>query len=124
MLTAMQEPALVARLIDAQSAKRQQPSYARNWHRSLDPAYAVLVGVCTRCGCVPTFVVDAAGPDVPGGYVCPCCAARYDPAGRTYTSITPYNLAVPPHDIVAPSHLRIGRNAGDEPFTLEMVEVI
>jgi ubiquinol-cytochrome c reductase iron-sulfur subunit len=124
MLAVMQEAAFVRRLIDPRSDRRQQPAYARNWHRSLDPAYAVLVGVCTRCGCVPTFVVDAAGPDAPGGYVCPCCAARYDPAGRTYTSITPYNLAVPPHDIAAPSRLSIGRNAGDALFTLEMVEVI
>jgi ubiquinol-cytochrome c reductase iron-sulfur subunit len=124
MLAAMQASAFVRGLIDPQSERRQQPAYATNWHRSLDPAYAVLVGVCTRCSCVPTYVADAPAPDVPGGYVCPCCAARYDPAGRTYTGITPYNLPVPPHDIVARSRLQIGRNAGDEPFTLERVEVI
>jgi ubiquinol-cytochrome c reductase iron-sulfur subunit len=125
MLAAMEEAAFARRLIDPRSERRQQPAYARNWHRSLDPAFAVLVGVCTRCGCVPTDVAEAAAPDdVPGGYVCPCCAARYDPAGRTYTGITPYNLPVPPHDIVAPSRLRLGRNAGDELFALEMVEVI
>ena len=124
MLAAMQAPAFVRGLIDPQSERRQQPAYATNWHRSLDPAYAVLVGVCTRCACVPTFVADAPAPDVPGGYICPCCAARYDPAGRTYTGITRYNLPVPPHDIVARSRLRIGRNAGGEPFTLDMVEVI
>lgn len=124
MLAAMQEAALVRRLIDPRSDKRQQPAYAKNWHRSLDPAFAVLVGVCTRCACVPTYVTDVSGPDVTGGYVCPCCAARYDPAGRTYTGITPYNLPVPPHDIVAPSRLRVGRNAGNELFTIEMVEVI
>jgi ubiquinol-cytochrome c reductase iron-sulfur subunit len=125
MLAAMREAALVRRLIDPRSDKRQQPAYAKSWHRSLDPAFAVLVGVCTRCSCVPTYVTDASGPDdVTGGYVCPCCAARYDPAGRTYTGITPYNLPVPPHDIVAPSRLRVGRNAGNELFTIEMVEVI
>jgi ubiquinol-cytochrome c reductase iron-sulfur subunit len=125
MLAAMQEAALVRTLIDPRSERRQQPAYAKNWHRSLDPAFAVLVGVCTRCACVPTYVTDASGPDdVRGGYVCPCCAARYDPAGRTYTGITPYNLPVPPHDIVASSRLRVGRNAGNELFTIEMVEVI
>jgi len=124
MLAAMQEAAFVRGLIDAQSERRQQPAYAKNWHRSLDPAYAVLVGVCTRCGCVPTFFADEPALVVPGGYVCPCCAARYDPAGRTYTGITRYNLPVPPYDIVARSRLRIGRNAKDELFTLEMVEVI
>ncbi|HLH91494.1 MAG TPA: ubiquinol-cytochrome c reductase iron-sulfur subunit [Xanthobacteraceae bacterium] len=124
MLAAMQEAAFVRVLIDPRSERRQQPAYAKNWHRSLDPAYAVLVGVCTREGCVPTFVADAPAPDVPGGYICPCCAAHYDPAGRTYTGITQYNLPVPPYDIVAPSRLRIGRNAGNELFTLDMVEVI
>jgi hypothetical protein len=51
-------------------------------------------------------------------------ACRYDPAGRTYTGINPYNLPVPPHDIVTRSRLRIGHNAGNEPFSLEMVEAI
>ena len=124
MLAAMQEADFVRGLIDPRSDRRQQPAYAKNWHRSLDPAFAVLVGVCTRCACVPAYVADAPPPDVPGGYVCPCCAARYDAAGRTYTGITSYNLPVPPHDIVARSRLRIGRNAGDELFSLEMVEVI
>jgi ubiquinol-cytochrome c reductase iron-sulfur subunit len=124
MLAAMQDAAFVRGLVDPRSDRRQQPAYARNWHRSLDPAFAVLVGVCTRCSCVPAFVADAPAPDISGGYVCPCCAARYDPAGRTYTGITQYNLPVPPHDIVAPLRLRIGRNAGDGLFSLEMVEVI
>jgi ubiquinol-cytochrome c reductase iron-sulfur subunit len=124
MLAGMRDAAFVRGLVDPRSDRRQQPAYARNWHRSLDPAYAVLVGVCTRCTCVPTFVADAPAPDISGGYICPCCAARYDPAGRSYTGITPYNLAVPPHDIVAPLRLRIGRNAGDELFSLGTVEVI
>jgi ubiquinol-cytochrome c reductase iron-sulfur subunit len=124
MLAAMQEATFVRGLLDPRSDKRQQPAYARNWHRSLDPAYAVLVGICTRCGCVPTYFADAGILPIPGGYGCPCCAARYDPAGRTFAGITDYNLAVPPHEIVAPSRLRIGRNAMNEPFTLESVERI
>ena len=99
MLVAMQEAAFVRRLVDPRSDRRQQPAYAKNWHRSLDPAYAVLVGVCTRCSCAPTYVAEGPAAEVPGGYICPCCAARYDSAGRTYTGITAYNLPVPPHDI-------------------------
>jgi len=125
ILAAMQADAFVRRLLDPRSDRRQQPGYARNWHRSLDPSYSVLVGVCTRCGCVPTYVGDAPPePDAPGGYFCPCCAARYDPAGRTFTGITQFNLAVPPHEIVAPSRLRVGHNTNNERFTLKMVEVI
>jgi ubiquinol-cytochrome c reductase iron-sulfur subunit len=59
MLKAMQEPSFVATLVDPDSAKRQQPAYARNWHRSIDPAYAVLVGVCTACRCVPDYFAEA-----------------------------------------------------------------
>src|SRR5947209_8340496 len=42
MLAAMQEPSFIVRLADPHSSKRQQPTYAKNWHRSIDPAYAVL----------------------------------------------------------------------------------
>src|SRR5512146_3181502 len=59
MLVAMQDNKFIARLVDPQSEKPQQPDYARNWHRSIDPAYAVLVGVCTYCRCVPTYFADS-----------------------------------------------------------------
>jgi len=123
MLAAMQENKLVERLRDPNSKKRQQPAYATNWHRSIDPALSVLIGVCTYCGCVPQFVVDAVPPDdVAGGYFCPCCAAHYDPAGRPYTSPAQYNLPVPPHEVVKQTRLVIGRNAADVTFTLESIE--
>jgi ubiquinol-cytochrome c reductase iron-sulfur subunit len=76
MLDAMRDQTFAAQLIDADSKERQQPPYARNWHRSLDPRYAVLVGICTACGCVPRFVAEAMLHAVVGGYICPCCASR------------------------------------------------
>ena len=33
----------------------QQPPYAESWHRSVNPQYAVLVGICTHLGCIPEF---------------------------------------------------------------------
>ncbi len=124
MLAAVEEEGFVPKLADPRSERRQQPGYARNRHRSLDPAFAVLVGVCTHCACVPTYFADAPVLVAPGGYICPCCAAHYDAAGRAYVGITDLNLPVPPYEILGRSRLRIGRNASDELFGLESVERI
>jgi ubiquinol-cytochrome c reductase iron-sulfur subunit len=122
MLAAMQAPAFVVTLVDPDSQKRQQPSYARNWHRSIDPDVAVLVGVCTRCSCVPAFVVEALADDIAGGYVCPCCASRYDPAGRAFAGPAQYNLPVPPYARLGPTRIMLGQPSPREPFTLESLE--
>jgi ubiquinol-cytochrome c reductase iron-sulfur subunit len=123
MLRAMQERTFVDRLVDPHSERRQQPAYARNWHRSIDPAYAVLVGICTACACVPLYVAEASPPDLAGGYVCPCCASRYDPAGRAYSGSAQYNLPVPPYD-VEHSRIMIGKKVPGEMFRLESIERI
>jgi ubiquinol-cytochrome c reductase iron-sulfur subunit len=122
-IEALRDAKLVARLIDAKSEKRQQPAYAANWHRSIDPAVSVLIGVCTYCGCKPQFFAEPLfSEDVPDGYVCSCCAAHYDPAGRPYMGPAQYNLPVPPYDMVKPSRLVIGRNTSDVSFTLQSIE--
>jgi ubiquinol-cytochrome c reductase iron-sulfur subunit len=122
MLRAMREPTFVARMVDPDSAKRQQPPYATNWHRSIDPAYAVLAGVCTYCGCVPRYVADGDLPTDPaGGYRCPCCAAHFDPAGRAHSGIAQYNLPVPPYDVRGAT-LRIGKNPAGVIFSFESIE--
>jgi ubiquinol-cytochrome c reductase iron-sulfur subunit len=124
MLEAMQETRFVARLVDASSTRRQQPPYAANWHRSIDPALAVLVDVCTYCGCKPRFITDAFPPDVVGGYECPCCASHFDPAGRAHAGPAQYNLPVPPYEIAAPTRIVLGRNRSDIFFSLDSVERI
>jgi ubiquinol-cytochrome c reductase iron-sulfur subunit len=124
MLATMQEKSFLATLFDADSAKRQQPGYARNWHRSLDPAYAVLVAVCTSCRCVPEYLAASSALNVAGGYICPCCASRYDPAGRAYAGIARYNLPVPPYALAGPSKIVLGKNATDEVYSLDSVEQI
>jgi ubiquinol-cytochrome c reductase iron-sulfur subunit len=124
MLAAMQDSSFVATLVDAASAEHQQPSYARNWHRSLDPAYAVLVGVCTACRCVPQFFAEASALNVAGGYVCPCCASRFDPAGRVYSGRARSNLPVPPYAFAAGPAVLLGRNAADAEYSLNTVERI
>ena len=37
----------------ASAVAEQQPAYAQNAHRSRDPKYLVLVGICTHLGCSP-----------------------------------------------------------------------
>jgi ubiquinol-cytochrome c reductase iron-sulfur subunit len=126
MLQAMQGKTFVTRLIDADSQARQQPSYAKNWYRSINPDYAVLVGVCTHIRCILTYYEKTSLPfSMAGGYVCPCCAAHYDPAGRAHAG-TPaqYNLAVPPYSFTGPSKILLGKNASDEFFSLQSVERI
>lgn len=125
MLDALRDMTLVARLIDADSQTHQQPSFAKNWHRSIDPDYAVLVGVCTHDGCILTYYAKATPSSMPGSYLCPFCAAHYDPAGRTHAgALAQYNLAVPPYSFTGPSKILLGKNPPDEFFSLEQVERI
>jgi len=124
MLKAMQETSFVATLVDPDSAKRQQPAYAKNWHRSIDPAYAVLVGVCTACRCVPEYFAEASALVMAGGYICPCCASHYDPAGRAYYGPAQFNLPVPPYASAGGTKILLGKNATDEVYSLETVERI
>jgi ubiquinol-cytochrome c reductase iron-sulfur subunit len=111
----LQDPKLVDNLSDPESTANQQPPYARNWHRSLDPKYAVLVGICTHLGCIPSFFPnpDSVNPaaDWLGGYFCPCHGSKYDLAGRVFRSVpAPYNLPVPPYNFPNKTTLRIGEN--------------
>jgi len=124
MFQAMQDDKFVAQLFDPDSQTRQQPSYAKNWHRSIDPTYAVLVGICTHAGCILTYNKETSFISMAGGYLCPCCASHYDPAGRAYSGITRYNLAVPPHSFSGRSKILLGTNTSDEHFSLQSVERI
>src|SRR5690349_18198 len=54
-IDSLRDEKLLARTTDPKSEKRQQPPYAANWHRSIDPAISVLVGMCKSCACVPQF---------------------------------------------------------------------
>ena len=95
----------------------QQPDYARNDLRSVKPGFAVLVGICTHLGCIPTFRPEQGAPDIgaswPGGFYCPCHGSRFDLAGRVFKNVpAPSNLEVPPHHYVGESTLLIGAGPG------------
>ncbi|ABM60976.1 ubiquinol-cytochrome c reductase iron-sulfur subunit [Halorhodospira halophila] len=93
---------MVDRLRDPDSERDQQPEYARNKHRSVDPEVFVVVPICTHLGCIPTYYPEIEPMDFDadwlGGFFCPCHGARYDMAGRVYRAQpAPTNLEVPPH---------------------------
>ncbi len=125
-LKTLQDPKVLGILSDAHSRVHQQPPYAENWHRSVKPEFAVMVGICTHLGCVPTFYPNASptdpAPNWPGGYLCPCHGSKYDLAGRVYSGVpAPYNLPVPPYHALSDTTLRIGENPTGETFDLNSV---
>jgi ubiquinol-cytochrome c reductase iron-sulfur subunit len=128
-LRRMQDPALAKRLRDPNSTVVQQPAYATNWHRSINPEYGVMVGICTHLGCVPGYTPQpdpsAANGGWPGGYACPCHGSRFDLAGRVFIGApAPVNLPVPPHALPEPTRLRIGENADSGGFGLDDIQQI
>jgi len=101
-----------AELADPESeVSSQQPSYARNPARSIQPEVFVTVGLCTHLGCVPSYrpEPDSLQPGWPGGFYCPCHGSKFDLAGRVFKgSPAPTNLVVPPYGFVSPQRLVIG----------------
>lgn len=125
-LKTLQEPSTISLLSDPESSVHQQPAYAENWHRSVKPEYAVMVGICTHLGCLPGYMPTpdpaSPAPNWPGGYFCPCHGSKYDLAGRVYKGVpAPYNLPVPPYNFINDKTLRIGENPKGTEFELSSV---
>ncbi len=96
---------------------QQQPEYAKNGHRSREPKYLVLVGICTHLGCSPTYRPEVApadlGADWKGGWYCPCHGSRFDLAGRVYKNVPAgSNLEVPPYYFKDEQTLLVGEDGG------------
>jgi ubiquinol-cytochrome c reductase iron-sulfur subunit len=126
VLQSLQDAKLIDELADPQSAQLQQPPYARNWHRSIKPEFAVLVGICTHLGCIPLFYPqpNASTPAAnwPGGYFCPCHGSKYDLAGRVFKNVpAPYNLPVPPYTFVSDTAIRVGENPPNVSFDFSSI---
>jgi ubiquinol-cytochrome c reductase iron-sulfur subunit len=105
---------LDAELVDPTSGEDQQPLYAKNIHRSINPEIAVVIGICTHLGCSPTYrpelgAADLGGDAWKGGFYCPCHGSKFDLAGRVYKGVpAPTNLVIPPYHFVSDSLIRIG----------------
>ena len=98
-------------LVDPDSDRDQQPQYARNETRSINPEVLVLVGLCTHLGCSPLEKLKPGELDAEwqGGFFCPCHGSKFDLAGRVYKGVpAPTNLIVPPHRFLTDSQVEIG----------------
>jgi ubiquinol-cytochrome c reductase iron-sulfur subunit len=119
-LKKLQQPRDTGLLRDPNSTAFQQPPYAQNWHRSINPEFLVVVGICTHLGCIPRFEPQAGGAfgaTWPGGYFCPCHGSKYDLAARVFSGMpAPYNLPVPPYRFIGKAVIRIGENPPGENF--------
>jgi ubiquinol-cytochrome c reductase iron-sulfur subunit len=109
-------PEVATRLKDPNSDNAdQQPKYAKNEARSIEPEWLVVIGICTHLGCSPAFVPDIKpepfDPDWKGGFFCPCHKSRYDIAGRVFQGVpAPANLVVPPYKFLSKTQIMIGVN--------------
>jgi ubiquinol-cytochrome c reductase iron-sulfur subunit len=103
-----------AQLVDPASARDQQPPYAQNPARAINPDIFVVVGICTHLGCSPSNApAGVANPslpaDWPGGFFCPCHGSTFDGAGRVFKNKpAPTNLEVPPYHFTSATAIQIG----------------
>jgi ubiquinol-cytochrome c reductase iron-sulfur subunit len=99
-------------LIDpASRVTSQQPKYARNAVRSIQPELLVSVALCTHLGCIPSYYPEPGSlqPGWPGGFYCPCHGSKFDLAGRVYRgSPAPTNLVIPPHRYLSATKILVG----------------
>jgi len=110
---------LIQQLRDPNSKLVQQPPYADNEYRSINPEYLVLIGVCTHLGCSPTYRPDVGaqdlGADWEGGFFCSCHGSRFDMAGRVFKHVpAPTNLVVPPYTFIRDKVILIGAGSSKE----------
>ena len=76
--------------------------------RVIEPAWLILVGICTHLGCVPLGQRDTDERGEFGGYFCPCHGSHYDTSGRIRRGPAPLNLEVPPYEFLEEDRIRIG----------------
>jgi len=102
---------LRGRLRDPDSEQDQQPEYAANPYRSVEPEYFVVIGLCTHLGCSPSYLPEEGelSADWPGGFFCPCHGSKFDLAGRVFKGVpAPTNLVVPPYHYRSDSVIVVG----------------
>lgn len=100
-------------LRDPDSLVDQQPAYAQNTFRSINPEYLVLVGLCTHLGCTPKYKphTNDGVSNGAGGFYCPCHGSRFDLSGRVFKSMpAPINMQVPPYRFMNEHTIVIGED--------------
>ena len=100
-------------LRDPGSAESDQPGFAQNEARSLNPEYLVVNMHCTHLGCIPQLIPEVGSQPFEenwkGGFNCPCHKSKFDMAGRVYSGVpAPSNLKIPPYSYIDDTTLVIG----------------
>ena len=101
-------------LRDPDSLVPQQPDYAKNRYRAINPEYLILIGICTHLGCIPKYTPgeNTLGPNWMGGFYCPCHGSTFDLSGRVFKGVpAPINLEVPPYRFLSERVVQIGEEA-------------
>jgi ubiquinol-cytochrome c reductase iron-sulfur subunit len=108
---------LSSEMRDPDSSVNNQPSYAKNDYRSINPEYLVVIGLCTHLGCSPKYLSPKdkhdLGPNWKGGFFCPCHGSTFDLAGRVYKGVpAPANLVIPRYQYLSDTRILIGDDLG------------
>lgn len=101
------------RLSDPDSARSEQPAWAVNESRALNPELLVVNMHCTHLGCVPQVITEVGAQPFDdnwqGGFYCPCHKSKFDLSGRVFSGMpAPTNLRIPPYSFVNDNTLMIG----------------
>ena len=81
---------------------------ATDENRVENPAWMVVLGVCTHLGCVPLGTDEGDNKGDYNGWFCPCHGSHYDTSGRIRKGPAPQNLDVPPYVFLTDTTIRIG----------------
>jgi ubiquinol-cytochrome c reductase iron-sulfur subunit len=70
--------------------------------------WLVVIGVCTYCRCLVEASDRILAIRADEAFFCPCCASRFDVAGRVSAGPARTNLAVPRYRFITPTKIQIG----------------
>jgi ubiquinol-cytochrome c reductase iron-sulfur subunit len=70
--------------------------------------WLVVIGGCTYCRCLVKASDRNLARRADEAFFCPCCASRFDLAGRASVGPARTNLAVPPYRFLTPTKIQIG----------------
>ncbi|RDD62053.1 ubiquinol-cytochrome c reductase iron-sulfur subunit [Ferruginivarius sediminum] len=93
-----------ARSVDLAALRDPQRDEARVY----EPAWLIVIGICTHLGCIPLGNKPSEPRGDWGGWFCPCHGSHYDTSGRVRKGPAPENLYLPPYRLAGDGTVEIG----------------